>query len=372
MKIIFTKEDIEKINKNPTDATKIGLVDKLMFAFNAELDHKEKLLAKDIVRLLAADISISIRETISKKFGHSEKLPKDIALKLASDLEDIVAIPVIERSSLLTEDDLIKILDKANINRQHAVARRSNLTEKICTHISEKAPAEVLETLVQNKFTPLTKEQTEKILLNHKENDKLLRAMIQFKRVDIELAHELLTKVSEDMRKILIVEYDIPSSVVNNLIHDSKEWVVLSMIRAHNDGNLDNTLADQVIARLKKDGELSFSLLIKALSLGNISFLERSWSQLADLPLENIKKLLWEVAPEQGFKGLYEKSKFPVAMQEAFWSFLRMVKKLNLTFCSENSPDLIYQNLLELEKLKKIKNLEHLATIVTHTIKKVK
>src|SRR5688572_833668 len=115
----FDREDINDLRQNPSETTKKRIIDKLMFSFQkVKLTGEERLLAEDILRLLAVDLSVSIRETIVEKFAQSRHLPHDVAITLVNDLEDSVAIPAIERTTSLTEHDLIKIIEKSQMSRK--------------------------------------------------------------------------------------------------------------------------------------------------------------------------------------------------------------------------------------------------------------
>ena len=369
----FTIDDVKDLAHNPSDTTKIRIIDKLIASFdNAALSNEERLIAEDILRFLAADLSVSIRETISQKFAESGYLPKEVATKLAFDLEDVVALPVISKSNVLSEQDLIEIIEKSSKDRQKAVANRENLTANITAHIAHQTSAEVVETLVKNKKTHLPENVAEAILTNYSDNKSLLKSMIQFKRINLTQAHDMLLKVSEDLQNFIIVEYNIPSTTVNNLIHDSKEWVMLSMIKAHSDEAPNSPSIGQILTKLQNDGELTFSILIKGLSVGNLVFFEAALARIANVPFENIRKLLWEVGSDQGYNGIYSKCKFPESMQAALWELIKIVREERQSHNPESITQRIHHRLIKAAQAQQVKNLDYLVTIVAHNIRKLK
>ncbi len=369
----FSKEDIIDLRQNPSDTTKKRIIDKLMFSFQkVKLSGEERLLAEDILRLLAVDISVSIREAIVEKFAQSRHLPHDVAITLVNDLEDSVAIPAIEKTSCLTESDLIKIIERAGMSRKKAVARREDLSKNMTTLIAYEAPTEVVEEMAKNKKLLIDDKLSEAILSNHMSNEALLRAMIQYKRIDLTQAHDLLIKVSEDLKKLIIVEYDIPSTTVNNLIHESKEWVTLSMLKSHADEAPNSPHVNQIIQKLSHDGELTFSILIKGLSVGNLVFFEAAFAYIAGLPVENLRKLLWETANSTGYKAVYQKCKFPESMQEAMWKLAYIVHEERKKDSAEPITQRIHHSLIKESQKCETKNIDYLLTIVAHNIRKLR
>ena len=369
----FSPEDIVDLRQNPSDMTKKRIIDKLMFSFQkTQLSGEERFLAEDILRLLAVDLSVAIRETIVERFAQSRHLPHDVAITLVNDLEDSVAIPAIEKSTLLTEKDLMQIIEKSQMSRKKAVARRENLTPNLTAYMAYEAPVEVVTELAKNSKVKLRPDISDAILNNHASNEDLLRAMIQYKRVDISQAHDLLIKVSEDLRKFIIVEYDIPSTTVNNLVHESKEWVTLSLLKAHADDAPGSPHVMQMINKLKAEGELTFSILIKGLSVGNLVFFETAFAHIAGVPADNMRRLLWEAASSSGYDAAYAKCKFPDSMQEALWKLACIVRDERLKESTESLTQRIHHSLIKESQKYETKNIDYLLTIVAHNIRKLK
>lgn len=369
----FTAADVDDLRHDPSDNAKIQIIGKLSSNFNTEdLSAEERLIADDILRYLAADISVAIRESVAQKFANSAYLPHDVAVKLAFDLEDAVAMPVIAGSVVLSERDLINIIERSSKDRQKTVAARDGLTANIAAHIAYETSAEVVDILVKNEKVAIPENVAEAILENYRDNESVLKAMIKHKRVDLTQAYDLLIRVSEDLRKFIIVQYSIPSTTVNNLVHDSKEWVMLSMIRAHAENVPNSPSVGQIVTKLKHDGELTFSILIKGLSLGNLVFFEAALARIAELPYENVHRLLWATEDSQGYNGLYDKCQFPASMREALWEMIKIVKEERVNNSPENISQRIHHRLIKASQTQNTRNLDYLVTIVAHNIRKLR
>ncbi|NEU34803.1 hypothetical protein GN156_29540, partial [bacterium LRH843] len=67
-------------------------------------DGSELDVATEIIRLLAKDAELRVRETLANSLKHSSALPHDVALLMAQDVEE-VSLPILEYSNVLSEED---------------------------------------------------------------------------------------------------------------------------------------------------------------------------------------------------------------------------------------------------------------------------
>jgi len=80
------------------------------FYADGEPSEAEKAIAQDIFRAMVRDAEVRVREALAQTLKESPDLPSDVARTLAADV-DSVALPVIEYSQVLTDEDLIEILE---------------------------------------------------------------------------------------------------------------------------------------------------------------------------------------------------------------------------------------------------------------------
>ena len=88
-------------------ATKIGrLVPQL------SPDESERLtdMAVEVLEVLARDELPRVRAIIAEELKHADNVPKSVIERLASDLEEIVSVPVLEYSPLLNASDLVNLV----------------------------------------------------------------------------------------------------------------------------------------------------------------------------------------------------------------------------------------------------------------------
>ncbi len=121
----LSADDVQRLMSNPSAEVRAETATKVASSFQeGSLGDVEKQLASEIFRVLAKDAEERVREALSANLKSSPDLPPDVAKSLASDLSDKVALPIIQFSEALNEDDLIEIIRTQAPQRQVAVASR--------------------------------------------------------------------------------------------------------------------------------------------------------------------------------------------------------------------------------------------------------
>ena len=323
----FTQTDINELRNNPTDYVKLEIINKIAQGYEGkELSEQETKIAGDILSLLAQDISTRIRMNISEKFCRSEDVAYSIIKQLADDIEDMVAIPVVQFSKMLTEEDLTGIVHKDKGGRQRAVARRSGLSNNLLEDIINHGNEYTVQALIESNSGVISDNASDKILDKFPKNEDLIKGLFDADKVKPERAQELLEFVSEGLGKEIAVKYDIPQTFVKTIVSSSQEKLTYKMIKEQIALSKSDTDLKETISMLRAHGNLNFNLIIKTLSGGNINFLLLSLSQLCSIASENTEKLIEEKG-NQGIKGLFKKASLPENMATATKVVYRLVQK---------------------------------------------
>ncbi|MDH3476613.1 MAG: hypothetical protein OEM59_23280, partial [Rhodospirillales bacterium] len=88
--------DVQRLMANPIAVIRARTAAKLAGQVaGGGLSEAERALAFDILRRMAEDVSVRVREALAEGICRAPDLPRDLALKLALDVES-VALPVLE------------------------------------------------------------------------------------------------------------------------------------------------------------------------------------------------------------------------------------------------------------------------------------
>ena len=120
----LTQADVARLLAEPSTAARAEVADKLAREIDSTLLTAAELrIAHDVVRIMAQDAELAVRRALSHSLRSAAQLPHDVALRLASDVE-AVALPILINSPVLTDQDLIALVNGGSEPKQEAIAGR--------------------------------------------------------------------------------------------------------------------------------------------------------------------------------------------------------------------------------------------------------
>lgn len=104
-----------------------------------------------ILETLARDSSIRVRRSLADAIRHMFDVPHDLAAGLARDPERRVAAPVLRHSPVLTDDDLVDIVEDGAADWAHqAIAARENVSERVSAALVDAGANPTVTRLLKN------------------------------------------------------------------------------------------------------------------------------------------------------------------------------------------------------------------------------
>src|SRR5262245_48337306 len=120
-----------------------------------ELTDEERAEAHSILRIMAQDAAELVRRALAVTLKASPLVPRDVANKLARDVES-VALPILNFSPAFTDDDLTEIVRLGGPVRQVAIAKRPIVSPKVTQVIVEEGVEKAVEAVCSNEGAEFT------------------------------------------------------------------------------------------------------------------------------------------------------------------------------------------------------------------------
>lgn len=318
--ITITSEDIVRLKKERSPEARADLVEKIADSYtDGLLNEREQTVANEIFRILMNDAEVMVRKTLSDNLKKSADLPHDIAIKLATDIED-VATPMLEHSLVLNEDDLIEIVRSTSIVAVlSAIARRKSVSADLSEVLLEKREHEVFATLFANAGANIREDNIESVMGDIKGDDSLLQTLIARGDLSLRLVEKMFVLVSDEVKKVLTSKYHLTQHVAEESASEVLEMMTLGIA----DENTNAKSIESLVDELYDQERLSFSMVVRALCLGKLSFFEHALAKLANVPILHAKILILDPG-QHGFKSLYTKSELPTAFYPAVKALLEV------------------------------------------------
>jgi uncharacterized protein (DUF2336 family) len=138
-------------------------------------------LAMAVLQLLVRDVAKEVRLTLAEAVAACPGLPHSTALRIAADDADI-ARPVLERSPVLTDEDLVRVVRTNAMQYALAVAGREKLSELVSEALVETRHQQVVVRLLDNAGAALSKRTMERVLEDHGSDKEVEARLIRRRR----------------------------------------------------------------------------------------------------------------------------------------------------------------------------------------------
>lgn len=305
--------DVERLLADPVAERRSEIVSKVAAEFDTQgLSEAERKMAVDILRAMASDAELVVRQAVASSLRHSEDLPHDIAIKLARD-DFRVAQPVLESSPVLTDQDLIAVLADGGAQKQVSIARRENVSEQVASAIIDTGNAAAVATLVENEGAELTDDLFDRTLRRYSRFETVKSAMVHRSILPVTIAERLVALVSDKLQVELVSRHAMSADAASDVIVGARERATLGLLSSGH--ALSDTRA--LVHQLNSRGRLTGSLMLRVLCTGDILFVEEAMAEIAGIASDKAARLIHDAGP-LGLKAIYKKCELPEILFPAF------------------------------------------------------
>ncbi len=298
--------DVAKLLQDPSPenrakaATSVGKT----FSGNA-LTDSERAIAEDIFHAMLADAAVRVRSALSESLKENPNVPHDVAVSLAKDVDE-VALPMIKSSSVLSDEDLIAIVETRGADLQKAVASRETVSASVADKLADTGNEDVVATLVANNGADISEETFDKVIDEFGENEKINEPIVMRDKLPIDVSERLVTLVSEKLQQHILSNHEVSASIATDLLLESREKATVSLLDDENSASDVVTLVNQ----LYNNERLTPTLVLRALCMGDTTFFEVALAKMSGIPVINAYQLVHDKG-ELGLSKLFKAAKMP-------------------------------------------------------------
>lgn len=319
MAATLSSHDVARLMAEPSPDLREELAGRLAADLSGNtLTVTEVALAQDIVRILARDVEEKVRAALSRGLRHTSQLPRDVARKLADDVE-FVALPLLADCMVLTDDDLIDIVRAGSCLKQEAIASRTNLPEAVSDVIIVQAQEPAVVVLMGNTAANIADASFGKAVDRFAANTRVKEAMVLRGRLPAAVAERLVTMVSKALQTHLVMTHELSPAIAADIVLSAREHAIIHLSWGASDEDLRH-----MVTQMHRNDRLTPSLLLRSLCTGDIAFFEAAMAVRGDIPLENAQILIHEPG-RRGLAALYRKAAMPPALYNAILAAVDVV-----------------------------------------------
>ncbi|MBV8060605.1 MAG: DUF2336 domain-containing protein [Alphaproteobacteria bacterium] len=336
----LSQSDVAKLLAEPLPKVRAELASKLALEIdNPRMTSTELGLAEDIVRIMARDVEVSVRQALAESLRSAARMPHDVAVKLANDVES-VASPILTYSSILTDEDLTAIVHKGDEAKHAAIASRAIVSEKVSEALIDKGSEKTVARLMENNGAVINTPSMNKAVDRFSESNLVKEKMVKRDTLPAVVAERLVTLVSDNLQDYLMVHHEMSPNIAANLVLQSRERAVMTL-----SGNSNEKDLERMLTQMHQNKRLTPSLVLRSVCMGDLLFFEVSMAVLANVPIVNARILIHD-AGRLGLKSLYAKTSLPPRLLPAFRTAVDVISE-TLMVDEANGRDIYRARVIE-------------------------
>lgn len=293
-----TEEEIQDLIKLAHNNSKIGRAElfneitALIETRHQQISSSEIDLMMDILSKLITDVEVSIRKKLAFNLADNENVPVELIILFANDLIE-VANPILIQNTLLSDKELVRIIQMKSRQHQLSIAARKSLSSDVCRELLRTDDDGVIITMLTNKSAKIDNDAIEKIVTKSKTREILQSPLVHRHDLPRDIAARMYSWVSMSLKNELLEIHSFSEKELEIAISNS-----INELKTEDQLFEDNSNADvKLIQKLKTAKKLHISFLMKSLRQGNIRLFELAFAEILKIPHEIMCKILYERGP---------------------------------------------------------------------------
>jgi len=313
MRTALTQDDIRRLVRGDSPEARANAAQKICRVIDTtNLTPEDQESARQILDMMCADAAVLVRRALAVTLRNSPRLPRDVALKLAKDV-DIIAVPVLKNSPVITDEDLVEIVLAGSAEKQVAIAQRPTLGQGLTEVIALYGTKEAVEAATLNEGASFSDDAYAGVLNRFANDNEIKSALVSRSWLPLHVTEKLVNMVAGELFDRLVNKHELPPQLAIEIAAGARERATLDLVEQAGVSSDPERFAQQ----LHLNGRLTPSLIMRALCLGHMTFVEHALAELGGVPHSKAWVMIHD-AGTLGLKTVFERAGLPSGMFTAF------------------------------------------------------
>ena len=286
----------------------------------SDLSDSDRAAAEGAMTMLLDDPSPLVRQALAAVFAESREAPPTIVYALASDQPD-VASPLLERSPLFLDTDLVDAVATGNSARQVAVASRPGLPPSVSAAIAEIGCAESCLVVLENPDAELAPFSLDRIVARHGHLAVIRDVLLACDDLPAPTRQALVAKLSQTLADFVTSREWLGGARAQKVTKEACEKATIAVAADTGSGEMG-----PLIRHLRDSGQLTTGLVLRALLSGNLLLFEEAMAELTGMSITRVVGIVHD-RRGFGFRALYEKAGLPNSTYPIFREAIRAMQE---------------------------------------------
>ncbi len=188
-----------------------------------------RVVMAEIIRKLLRDVEVSVRRALAERFADTPEAPHELVVMLAHDEID-VACPILIKSEVLRDAELIEVIEQRTMEHQLAVAMRPRVSESVSDALVATDNEKAITTLLSNEGAQISEGTMTGLVEQSRRVNSYQVPLAGRRDLSPALARKLCWWVSAALRKQILKDFEIDPDELDDTIEGAVEDVTLRSI----------------------------------------------------------------------------------------------------------------------------------------------
>ncbi len=271
--------------------------------------------------MLLDDPSPLVRGALAESLASSDAAPPAVIFALAGDQFE-VAEPVLERSPLLVDADLVDAVATGSPEVQAVIARRFWLPRSVAAAIAEVGTMAACRVLAENVTADLAPFSFDRLVERYGDLAPIRAALLARPDLPAATRQELVARLSRQLADFVASRAWLEQDRAHRVAREACEKATVSLAAESPAPELRS-----MVRHLRESGQLNAGLLLRALLSGNVALFEEALSDLAEMPLARVVRIVHDKGGA-AFRALYERAGLPDSAYPGFREAIRAMREI--------------------------------------------
>lgn len=262
------------------------LVEELGGVMCGPLGVVERDLAARILCELLGDVEMAVRRRLAERIAAAGAGTADLCAWLGND-EIEVARPILMRSKIIRDDQLVTIVRERTREHRIAIAMREQVGPELSAALAERGEPEVLVALVANAQAELGREALTRAVMASRTERRLQAPLLSRTDLPADLAHRMFWWVSGGLRLAILRDHRIDERTLDALLEQAISVATTEAVAS-------SCAAEKVIAKLAERGELTYERLRGLVKEGKVSAAIHGFARLSGYAVRTVRQVLMD------------------------------------------------------------------------------
>jgi uncharacterized protein (DUF2336 family) len=281
----------------------------------ADLSPQDQREAEVALTSLLDDPAPCVRKAMAESFASAADAPPAIVVALANDQSDVAA-PILGRSPVLGDGELIDCAAISDAFAQAAIALRPELSASVAAAIAEVAAREALIALAVNPGADIPEFSMRRMVERFGHDGEFREALLSRDNLPAPVRSDLVAATAAALSSFVVGCDWLSPERADRVVREACDKAHV-LIAADAERTADWRAARELVRHLRVCGRLTPSLMLRALLSGNACLFEAGLVELSGLPEKKAVGLArdWRGA---GFRAVYSAAALPAKLLPAF------------------------------------------------------